>query len=86
MIQAGAIVQLPPLKRPSAADELTHVLSKLLADADERSELGRRAKQLVTDNRGAAEKTLKLIAPLLSAKHVESAQRDSVVTANAHIS
>jgi 3-deoxy-D-manno-octulosonic-acid transferase len=86
MIQAGAIVQLPPLKRPSAAVELTHVLSKLLADADERSELGRRAKQLVTDNRGAAEKTLKLIAPLLSANRVESAKTDSVLAANAHIS
>ena len=86
MLEAGAIVQLPPLKGPSAADELMHVLSKLLADADERSELGRRAKQLVTDNRGAAEKTLKLIAPLLSANRVESAQTDSVLAANAHIS
>ena len=62
MAQAGAIVQLPPLAAASAPQELSHLLSELLANADERAELGRRAKQLVIDNRGAAERTLKLIA------------------------
>jgi 3-deoxy-D-manno-octulosonic-acid transferase len=62
MAQAGAIVQLPPLAAASAPQELTQLLSELLANADERAELGRRAKQLVIDNRGAAERTLKLIA------------------------
>jgi 3-deoxy-D-manno-octulosonic-acid transferase len=62
MLQAGAIVQLSPLEGSSASTELARVLSKLLADADERAEFGRRAKQLVTDNRGAAERTLNLIA------------------------
>jgi 3-deoxy-D-manno-octulosonic-acid transferase len=62
MVQAGAIIQLPPVEGPSAATELTRVLSQLLGDREERSKLGSRAKQLVADNRGAAEKTLKLIA------------------------
>ncbi|HJP91166.1 MAG TPA: 3-deoxy-D-manno-octulosonic acid transferase [Pyrinomonadaceae bacterium] len=86
MVQGGAIVQLPPIEGPSAAEELTRVLSQLLANRDERAELGRRAKQLVTDNRGATERTLKLIAPLLSAKRVESAHADPVLTANASTS
>lgn len=65
MDQAGALVQLPPVKGSDAVRELSGVLAKLLADAARREDLGRRAKQLVTDNLGAAERTIKLIAPLL---------------------
>ncbi|HEY0765203.1 MAG TPA: 3-deoxy-D-manno-octulosonic acid transferase [Pyrinomonadaceae bacterium] len=66
MNEANALVQLPPLEGCPAADEIAHVFAKLLADPSERAELGRRAKQLVTDNQGATDKTMKLIAPLLS--------------------
>ena len=65
MEQAGAIVQLPEMEAAEASREITHVFAKLLASPEERMQLGRRAKQLVTDNRGAAERTMKLIAPLL---------------------
>ena len=58
MVEAGAIVQLPPVV---ATEEITNVFSKLLADLDERDALGRRAKQLVTDNQGATDRTIKLI-------------------------
>jgi 3-deoxy-D-manno-octulosonic-acid transferase len=66
MIEANAIVQLPPVDNSAAAAELTHVLKRLLANTNEQEGLGRRAKQLVTDNQGAADRTIKLIAPLLA--------------------
>ena len=66
MCEAKAIVQLPPVENSAAAPELTHVFKNLLANIDERNELGRRAKQLVTDNQGATDRTITFIAPLLS--------------------
>src|ERR1051325_2961999 len=66
MCEAKAIVQLPPVENSAAAPELTHVFKNLLANIDERNELSRRAKQLVTDNQGATDPTITFIAPLLS--------------------
>jgi 3-deoxy-D-manno-octulosonic-acid transferase len=86
MEEAGAIVQLPPAEGATASEELTQVFSKLLANPNERDELGRRAKQLVTNNQGAAARTMKLIAPLLSATQRESSRSDSILAANAHTS
>ena len=86
MEEARAIVQLPPAYGPDATQEFTRVLEKLLVDPNERAELGRRAKQLVVDNQGAAERTMKLIAPLFSVKQHESSRSDSMSPANAHIS
>jgi 3-deoxy-D-manno-octulosonic-acid transferase len=83
MSEAGAIVQLPPFV---SREEITHVFAKLLADPGERDTLGRRAKQLVNDNQGAAERTMKLIAPLLSSTPRESSQTDPILAANAHTS
>ena len=54
MHEAKAIVQLPPLEGTAAKDEVAHAFAKLLENAEERAELGRRARQLVTDNQGAA--------------------------------
>src|ERR1051325_6436292 len=84
MEEAGAIVQLPPAEGAAATEELTLALAKLLGDPSERAELGRRAKQLVTNNQGAAARTMKLIAPLLSATQRESSRSDSILAANAH--
>jgi 3-deoxy-D-manno-octulosonic-acid transferase len=61
MNEANAIVQLPPLEGCDASAELAHAFAKLLKNAEERAELGHRAKQLVTDNQGAADKTIELI-------------------------
>lgn len=66
MCEAKAIVQLPPVENSAAAPELTHVFKNLLANTNERAELGRRAKQLVSDNQGATDRTITFIAPLLS--------------------
>ena len=86
MEEAGAIVQLPAVEGPAATQELTHVLAKLLANPAERAELGQRAKQLVTNNQGAAARTMKLIAPLLSTTPHENSRSDSILAANAHTS
>jgi len=64
--EAHAIVQLPPLEIRKAADCLTHELKELLLDNDRRVELGRRAKELVEDNKGAADRTMTFIRPLLN--------------------
>ena len=64
--EAHAIVQLPPLEIRKAADCLTHELKELLFDNDRRVELGRRAKELVEDNKGAADRTMTFIRPLLN--------------------
>src|SRR5215216_4958742 len=66
MLEARAIVQLPPVETSDAAAELAHVLKNLLANTKEREKLGRRAKQLVTDNQGAADRMIKLLKPLLT--------------------
>ncbi|HET6972519.1 MAG TPA: hypothetical protein VFH96_00770, partial [Pyrinomonadaceae bacterium] len=65
MNEANALIQLPPLGCP-VGEELADAFAKLLANTDERAELGRRAKQLVTDNQGAADRTIELISPLLA--------------------
>jgi 3-deoxy-D-manno-octulosonic-acid transferase len=63
MNEAGALVQLPALEDTAAGEELAYVFEKLLASPAEREELGRRAKQLVTTNQGAADRTIQLITP-----------------------
>jgi len=83
MHEAGALVQLPPL---TASPEIARVLQRLLSDPGERAELGRRAKQLVNDNQGAVERTMKLIAPLIAAEPRASSRADSILTAEAHTS
>jgi 3-deoxy-D-manno-octulosonic-acid transferase len=86
MHEAHAIVQLPPLEGCAAADEVAYAFAKLLENAEERAELGRRAKELVIDNQGAANRTIELIAPLLSAKPRANSSSDSILAANAHTS
>jgi len=66
--EAGALVQLPPAEGTSmAVPQVAKVFARLLANPEARAELGRRAKQLVSENQGAAERTVKLIVPLLTA-------------------
>jgi 3-deoxy-D-manno-octulosonic-acid transferase len=68
MEEAGALVQLPDARATSmATPHITKVFAKLLASPEARAELGRRAKQLISENQGAAERTVKLLEPLLAA-------------------
>ena len=85
MNEAHAIVQLSAVEGDEAVRELTEALTELLSNHAWREKLARRAKQLVTDNQGATEKTLQLIAPLLSTRQPGQSQSDSIL-ANAHTS
>ncbi len=68
MEEAGALVQLPDARGTSTAiPHITKVFAKLLSSPEARTELGRRAKQLISENQGAAERTVKLLEPLLEA-------------------
>ena len=85
MEQAHAIVQLRAVEGDEAVRELTEALTELLSNPALREKLAQRAKQLVTDNQGATERTLQLIAPLLSTTPPGKSQSDSIL-ANAHTS
>lgn len=86
MNEAGALVQLPPLEAAAASDEIAYVFEKLLASPTGRDELGRRAKQLITANQGAADRTMQLIAPLFSNDTRARSQSNPILAANAHTS
>jgi len=72
MNEAGALVQLPALENAAASEELAYVFEKLLASPAERAELGRRAKQLITANQGAADRTIQLISPPILAANAHT--------------
>jgi 3-deoxy-D-manno-octulosonic-acid transferase len=65
-VEAGAIVQLPPLADSDAATALADTFSTLLDDPSKRLELGTRARSLVNENRGATERTLLALNSLLA--------------------
>jgi 3-deoxy-D-manno-octulosonic-acid transferase len=64
-VEAGAVVQLPRLPEPESFDQLAQVFSELISDPSRRHELGKRAQNLVNRNRGATERTLELLEPML---------------------
>lgn len=84
--EAQAIVQLSPREGAEAAPELARVMTDLLANPEQRNQLATRAKQLIATNQGAAERTLKLIAPLLSTPRANSSKSNSLLAANAQTS
>lgn len=84
--EAKAIVQLPPVEGEEAVMTLTEVLQRLLGDASWRDELGARARNLIRENQGAAERTMKLLAPLFSANVSDHPASDSLLPLNAHTS
>ncbi|HLA09052.1 MAG TPA: 3-deoxy-D-manno-octulosonic acid transferase [Pyrinomonadaceae bacterium] len=59
-----AMVQLSPFTNSQAVEELALVFSKLLADSELRASLRRRAGDLVEQNLGATERTMKFLKPL----------------------
>jgi 3-deoxy-D-manno-octulosonic-acid transferase len=80
--EANAILQLPPVEGADAIAKLTEVFQRLLAEVEWRNELGARAKQIIEANRGATDKTMKLIAPLLAVNRSTSSTSDSLLAAN----
>lgn len=65
-VRADAVIQLQPMSDSAALVELGHVISDLIAEPDRRIALGERARALVHKNRGATERTLDLLQPMLS--------------------
>ena len=66
-VEAGAIVQLPPLSDAEATVQLANTISNLLANPSRRLELGTRARSLVNENRGATERTLRSLDSIIGA-------------------
>jgi 3-deoxy-D-manno-octulosonic-acid transferase len=79
--EADAIVQLPAVEGDAASGELAKVVNGLLANPTRRNDLATRAKQLIATNQGAAERTINLIAPLLSTKPRDNSQSNPVLAA-----
>ncbi|MEA2205040.1 MAG: 3-deoxy-D-manno-octulosonic-acid transferase [Blastocatellia bacterium] len=61
-----ALIQLADGPREAFAAELAKIWSELLTNETHRSEIGRRAKALCEGNRGATQRTLDLLAPILA--------------------
>ena len=84
--EADAIVQLPPVEGDVASEELARVLIELIGSSERRTELAKRAKELIASNQGAAERTVKIITPLLSTTRRDSSPSNSVLATNAQTS
>jgi 3-deoxy-D-manno-octulosonic-acid transferase len=84
--EADAIVQLPPVEGDDASHELARVLTDLLTNPERRTQLATRATQLIATNQGAADRTIKIITPLLSTKRRDSSKSNSVLAAKPQIS
>ncbi|HEX8141562.1 MAG TPA: 3-deoxy-D-manno-octulosonic acid transferase [Pyrinomonadaceae bacterium] len=65
-LEADALLQLPDLSEEEAIGELSLVLGELLADDERRRAMGQRALTVVERNRGATERTVQLLKPLLN--------------------
>jgi 3-deoxy-D-manno-octulosonic-acid transferase len=67
-VTADAIVQLQPSNdaEPDITKQLSALLTELLGDPRRREQLGARAKELVAQNLGATNRTIELLAPILS--------------------
>jgi 3-deoxy-D-manno-octulosonic-acid transferase len=79
LLEANAIIQLPPLEIRAVTSELTRVLADLLSRPELRNDLGNRARQTVEINQGAADKTVETITPLFKLGPVEPAKPDPLL-------
>ena len=75
--KADAIIQLPRVDGDAASAELAKILNRLLASPQYCTDLSERALQLVAEHQGASERTMKLIAPLLSMTRRDGSQSNS---------
>ncbi|HKO63269.1 MAG TPA: 3-deoxy-D-manno-octulosonic acid transferase [Pyrinomonadaceae bacterium] len=80
--KADAVMQIPRMPQTQAGEELTKVLSSLLDDPARRAEIGARAKKLVNENRGATQRTVDWLKPLLSLSHSQAGEVSSLRAQN----
>jgi 3-deoxy-D-manno-octulosonic-acid transferase len=83
--EAGAVLQLPALTEEVAPAALAQALAELLRDEERRRALSARAFEVLERNRGATERTIKLLTPILANPTVldvpgqsHSAQQDAL--------
>lgn len=64
-LEQDALVQLPPLNETHAPAALAQTFRELLSDDERRRRTGERARAALQQNRGATDKTIALLAPLV---------------------
>lgn len=86
-LDAQALVQLSQYPEAEYAAALAHVCARLLADHQQRHGLAENAKAALQQNRGATERSVSLLAPLLKAlpdrfmtDHTHSAQSSNALS------
>lgn len=67
-VDRNAVIQLPKLNRKETVVKLVEVFNEMLKDNEKRRTLAQNASALVKDNRGAAEKTIEYLRPLMEVK------------------
>ena len=73
-LEADALAQLPALSEKDAPMVLAKALEALLSNDKRRRAIGEHARAVLEQNRGATERTIKLLAPLLNASADASGQ------------
>lgn len=81
--KADALVQLSPMPEAEAREELTTVFTSLLVNHARRADIGARAKKLVNQNRGATQRTVDWLEPLLLSSTAAGGQVSSLRVQNA---
>src|SRR5204863_5761272 len=71
-VEARAIVQLLPMSDSAAIVELANTISELLANPTRAREIGSLAQRLVSENRGATDRTLQLLESILGSPEAVS--------------
>jgi 3-deoxy-D-manno-octulosonic-acid transferase len=84
-VDAEAIIQLRSMSDSATIIELGDLFSELLADPGRRRDLGERARNLVTQNRGATVRTLDILSSILPASASRYEQVTSLSIQNARI-
>jgi 3-deoxy-D-manno-octulosonic-acid transferase len=70
-LERDAIVQLPETGEREIASTLAKALTELLADEVRRTELGSAARSVMENNRGAAERTVEYLMPLVASRELK---------------
>ena len=84
-VDAEAVIQLARMSDSATITELGNLFSELLADPRRRKELGERARNLVTQNRGATVRTIDRLSSLLPGSASNFEQVTSFSIQNARI-
>jgi len=83
--EAGAIVQLQPMSDSATIVELGNAISELLVNPVRGKEIGDLAQRLVTENRGATERTLRALDSMIALTPNASPSTDSLAANSAPI-